>query len=90
MAQIEELKTLPADGQTNAVEMAAKALDKELNATGSSGTPAPVNDLTSIVKKKKKPVPEEGNAAGKRKAESEVEDASAEKKVRLEDGAPAS
>ncbi|KAH6916042.1 hypothetical protein BKA70DRAFT_1140021 [Coprinopsis sp. MPI-PUGE-AT-0042] len=88
--KIEELKTLPADGQTNAVEMAAKALDKELNATGSSGAPAPVNDLTSIVKKKKKPVPEEGNAAGKRKAESEVEDSSAEKKVRLEEGAPAS
>ena len=57
--QIEELKTAPVDDAgTSAPEMVAKALDKELNATRSTidlTTDAKVNDLTSIVKKKKKP-----------------------------------
>lgn len=68
--------------------LAAKALDKELGTGSSSGAaPTAVNDLTAIVKKKKKPV-EEGNgeevpSAAKRKAEDEVPDASSEKKAKL-------
>ncbi|KAG2011635.1 hypothetical protein CC2G_011728 [Coprinopsis cinerea AmutBmut pab1-1] len=82
--KIEELKSSPNDQQASAPELAAKALDAELNAASSSAAPTVVNDLTSIVKKKKKN-PEDTSAAGKRKAESEVEEASSEKKARLEE-----
>ena len=68
--QIEELKIAPEDGAgVSAPELVAKALDKELNATGPSPnitTDTKVNDLTSIVKKKKKPpvdIPEPNGAA---------------------------
>lgn len=57
--QIEELKTAPEDDAgASAPELAAKALDKELNVARSTAnitTEAKVNDLTSVVKKKKKP-----------------------------------
>jgi HAT1-interacting factor 1 len=72
--------------QASAPELAAKALDKELNAAaGSSSTAAPalVNDLTSIVKKKKKVAVEDSNAS-KRKAEEEAEPINADKKVKLD------
>ena len=57
--QIEELKTAPDDDAgASAPELVAKALDKELNAaraTTNITTETKVNDLTSVVKKKKKP-----------------------------------
>ncbi|KAF8202368.1 hypothetical protein BJ912DRAFT_920737 [Pholiota molesta] len=85
--KVEELKTLPKESlQASAPELAAKALDKELNAAaGSSSTAAPavVNDLTSIVKKKKKVAVEDSNAS-KRKAEEEAEPINADKKVKLD------
>ena len=84
--QIEELKTTPAESSASAPELAAKALDSELNAPGASNTPQAVNDLTSIVKKKKKNAED---TAVKRKADSEMEDATSEKKARIEE-APAS
>jgi HAT1-interacting factor 1 len=59
-SQIEELKTAPEeDAGTSAPELVAKALDKELNVarpTTSITTETKVNDLTSVVKKKKKPL----------------------------------
>lgn len=93
--QVEELKTSPNDtlAQT-APAMAAQALDKELNAGASlSNLPQAVNDLTGIVKKKKKePAPDAAASAdatpnseatsGKRKAE-EAEESNTEKKARL-------
>ncbi|KAG6896532.1 hypothetical protein C0992_007666 [Termitomyces sp. T32_za158] len=80
--KVEELKTTPndsADRTVSAPAMAAQALDKELNA-GSSVAPGMVsgvvNDLTSIVKKKK---PTE-----KRKADADAESSSTEKKARID------
>ncbi|KNZ74575.1 NASP-related protein sim3 [Termitomyces sp. J132] len=80
--KVEELKTTPnnsSDKTISAPAMAAQALDKELN-TGSSaacGTAcAVVNDLTSIVKKKK--------PAEKRKADVDAESSGTEKKARLD------
>jgi HAT1-interacting factor 1 len=85
--QVEELKTSPNESlATSAPALAAQALDRELNAAGSSASkaaPAIVNDLTSIVKKKKKAAPEDPSA-GKRKAESEAEPTNADKKVKLD------
>ncbi|KAG6833229.1 hypothetical protein H0H87_009850 [Tephrocybe sp. NHM501043] len=78
--KVEELKTAPndsADGPTSAPAMAAQALDKELN-SGSSAVPetaSVVNDLTSVVKKKK-PVE-------KRKADGDAESSTTEKKPRI-------
>ena len=64
--------------------MAAEALDRELNAHSSAATtPASlpvVNDLTSMVKRKKK-APE---TSSKRKAEGEAEPSKTDKKVRLD------
>lgn len=82
---MEELKTSPSEPAESAPAMAAKALDEELN-TRSIAVPgqAPVvNDLTSIVKKKKKPADSE--AATKRKAADE--DPTPPKKAKLEDEA---
>ncbi|KAF5383595.1 hypothetical protein D9615_003577 [Tricholomella constricta] len=77
--KVEELKTTPSEPtETSAPALAAQALDKELNAGSSvvsSAAPAVVNDLTSIVKKKK---PRE-----KRKADAEAESANTEKKARI-------
>ncbi|KAG6864847.1 hypothetical protein C0991_006788 [Blastosporella zonata] len=79
--KVEELKTAPnesADGLTSAPAMAAQALDKELNAGSSatSGAAPAVNDLTSMVKKKK---PTE-----KRKAAADAESSTTEKKARID------
>ncbi|KAG6813863.1 hypothetical protein H0H92_006270 [Tricholoma furcatifolium] len=77
--KVEELKTSPnqSDGPASAPEMAARALDKELNAGSSlTSTATVVNDLTSMVKKKK---PTE-----KRKAEPDAEPSNTEKKARID------
>jgi len=64
------LKTAPEDDAgASAPELVAKALDKELNVARSATNIAAetrVNDLTSVVKKKKKPpvdIPEPNGAA---------------------------
>ena len=71
-SQVDELKTAPADGsgavaELSAPDIVAKELDKELKAapSGSAIDKTKVNDLTTVVKKKKKDV--NGNA--KRKAD---------------------
>ncbi|KAF9446196.1 hypothetical protein P691DRAFT_709032 [Macrolepiota fuliginosa MF-IS2] len=89
--KVEELKTSPNDKLAqSAPALVAQALDKELNAgVKPSELPPAVNDLTGIVKKRKKaPAPEadaaiEANGA-KRKAEDETDVSNAEKKARLE------
>ena len=89
---MEELKTSPNEPAESAPAMAAKALDQELN-VAPAATPAKteVNDLTGLVKKKKKnPDPNGETAAssaapGKRKAEEDTEDAQSEKKAKLEE-----
>lgn len=90
--KVEELKTVPVEPSESAPDMVAKALDKELNAAPSSSkssAPAPVNDLTSMVKKKKKaPEASEANgttSSGKRKAEDEGSASPSEKKVKLDE-----
>ncbi|KAI0070803.1 hypothetical protein K474DRAFT_1669694 [Panus rudis PR-1116 ss-1] len=93
-AKVEELKTIPNEPKESAPELAAKALDAELNAgpsSSSASAPTQVNDLTSIVKKKKKapaPEPETNGAAsissGKRKAEDDGSESPSEKKAKLE------
>jgi HAT1-interacting factor 1 len=94
-AQVDELKSAPndeRDGGLSAPELAQRALDRELN----SGPEArqrqdlPVNDLTSMVVKKKKKapvaaVPEASGAAEKRKAEDGEAQTSQDKKARLEE-----
>ncbi|KAG5647843.1 hypothetical protein DXG03_007767 [Asterophora parasitica] len=83
--KVDELKTTPSNPstETSAPAQAAQALDKELNGgtSGASAAPAVVNDLTSIVKKKK--------PAEKRKADVDAESTNSEKKARI-DSAPAS
>lgn len=88
--QVEELKTVPNETATSAPELAAQALDKELNTTAASATttgPQEVKDLTSMVKKKNK-VPRAEPAASsapKRKAEDEALDSSSDKKLRVDE-----
>lgn len=74
--------------------MAAKALDAELNAPTAPTAAAPgkaeVNDLTGLVKKKKKNVdangdPSPANGSAKRKAEDDADDSQSEKKAKLEE-----
>ena len=80
------MKATPAEKeQGSAPDLAAKALDAELNASGAASAsvnPAVVNDLTSIVKKKKKAPAAEANGS-KRKADEEA--GSNEKKARLDE-----
>ena len=77
----------------SAPELAQRALDRELNAVPVPSQDRPVNDLTSMVVKKKKkaplaPVPEASGAAEKRKADGgETETAAPDKKARLEESA---
>ncbi|KAK0202744.1 hypothetical protein DFS33DRAFT_927171 [Desarmillaria ectypa] len=84
--KIEELKTSPNESVTeSAPAMVAHALDRELNA-GSAVVPNQepiVNDLTSMVMKKKKKVPEDTSAA-KRKAEDDAQDSNCEKKPKVD------
>lgn len=90
MWQVDELKTIPNEPSESAPALAAKALDQELGAGAPAAMPAAltqVNDLTSMVKKKKKPAVE-ANAepsATKRKAEDDASSSPSEKKARLED-----
>ncbi|KAF5362162.1 hypothetical protein D9756_002240 [Leucocoprinus leucothites] len=94
--KVEELKTSPNDtlGQS-APALVAQALDKELNVgVKPSELPQTVNDLTGIIKKKKKapaaapnasnagPIPEASSA--KRKADEEAEVSNTEKKARVD------
>ncbi len=96
--QVEELKSSPSGegAGLSAPEIVANALDEELNAPASSSkapSGGPVNDLTSmVVKKKKRPlgsVEDDGkaegetNGSGKRKAEDEDEAASEAKKAKV-------
>ncbi|THH27802.1 hypothetical protein EUX98_g6399 [Antrodiella citrinella] len=88
--KVEELKTVPNEPASSAPELAAKALDQELNGPAASGPSGQteVRDLTSIVKKKKKAPPIEPAApAPKRKAEDESLDSPSDKKARVEDAA---
>lgn len=85
--KVEELKTSPTESLLgNAPALAAQALDKELNGSASAvAVTAPVvNDLTSMVVKRKKKAPEDASAVLKRKAETEVPESSIEKKSRLD------
>ncbi|PBK72501.1 hypothetical protein ARMSODRAFT_761321 [Armillaria solidipes] len=84
--KIEELKTSPNESVSeSAPAMVAHALDRELNA-GSAVVPNQepiVNDLTSMVVKKKKKAPEDTSAT-KRKAEDNVQDSNCEKKPKVD------
>ena len=85
-AQVEELKTSPNESlTTSAPALVAQALDRELNAGPSTSNTKTtvVNDLTSMVVKKKKKVPEDSNAV-KRKADEEAEPLTIDKKPKLE------
>jgi HAT1-interacting factor 1 len=88
---VDELKLAPndeRDGGLSAPELAHRALDRELNATASARQDQPVNDLTSMVVKKKKKaaaVPEASGVAEKRKAEDGDAQTSQDKKARLEE-----
>lgn len=88
MDQVDELKTSPVTGElTKAPELAARALDRELNAKPPTAdvNKAVVNDLTTMVKKKKRPaeVNGSGDPTGKRKADDEA--VSESKKAKVED-----
>lgn len=87
------MKTVPNEPAESAPAMAAKALDKELNApstVANSTAPPTINDLTSIVKKRKKipdPSANDVNGTTKRKAD-DVDDglnSPTEKKVKLDE-----
>ncbi|KAF9269063.1 hypothetical protein L218DRAFT_851954 [Marasmius fiardii PR-910] len=85
--KVEELKTSPNDSITeSAPALAAKALDKELNAgASSSASTTVVNDLTNIVRKKKNPVaPPVLVESSKRKAEDNGEVSGSDKKPKLD------
>ncbi len=91
---MEELKSAPndeRDGGLSAPELVERALDRELNAPTTARQDLPVNDLTSMVvkKKKKAPAPEMSGAAEKRKAEDGEAQTPQDKKARLgESSAP--
>jgi HAT1-interacting factor 1 len=89
---VDELKLAPndeRDGGLSAPELAQRALDRELNAAPVVRQDMPVNDLTSMVVKKKKkapaPAPEASSAAEKRKAEDAEAQTPQDKKARLEE-----
>ncbi|KAG1723827.1 uncharacterized protein EDB91DRAFT_1240024 [Suillus paluster] len=85
--KVEELKTTPSEPTESAPAMVARALDAELNAKPVSvpGQPAVVNDLTSLVVKKKKKATE-ADAPAKRRADDGDGDASpTAKKAKLEE-----
>ncbi|OCH84619.1 hypothetical protein OBBRIDRAFT_798927 [Obba rivulosa] len=84
--KVDELKATPEQPIGSVTELAAKALDNELNAAPAAGaasaTPTAVNDLTGIVKKKKKTTDANG---AKRKAEEESAELPSDKKAKVED-----
>lgn len=80
--QIEELKSSPDTAEGSAPELVAQELDRDLNGPAAAKSqPNQINDLTSMVVKKKKPAPD--GTAEKRKAEDDVE-GSPEKKVKVD------
>ncbi|KAH9893305.1 hypothetical protein C8Q73DRAFT_648034 [Cubamyces lactineus] len=93
--KVEELKSAPNEPTGSAPELAAKALDAELNSAPAAAPAASteVHDLTGLVKKKKKNVDTNGatptptNGAVKRKAEDDGGDAQSDKKAKLEEAA---
>ncbi|KAI0664366.1 hypothetical protein C8Q70DRAFT_906127 [Cubamyces menziesii] len=93
--KVEELKSAPNEPTGSAPELAAKALDAELNSAPAAAPAASteVHDLTGLVKKKKKNVDTNGatptptNGAVKRKAEDDGDDAQSDKKAKLEEAA---
>ena len=95
---MEELKTIPNEPGLSVPALVAKALDQELNVASSTKS-LPVNDLTSVVKKKKKPAAEaetpqldsETSAANptKRKAEDDGSSSPTDKRPRVEEETPA-
>ena len=86
--QIDELKTSPNDAVTDAPGMAAEALDRALNGNAGPSVPVAVNDLSTMVRKKKKAQPEAEAepTPSKRKAEEPPEEAesSSEKKAKTD------
>ena len=90
--QVEELKTSPNEPTESAPALVAKALDQELNAAAAPvAQQKEVNDLTGLVKKKKKNTDTDGvssaNGTAKRKAEDECADPQFEKKAKLDEAA---
>ncbi|KAI9433529.1 hypothetical protein H4582DRAFT_1882732 [Lactarius indigo] len=92
--KVDELKSAPndeRDGGLSAPELAQRALDRELNGAPAPLQDLPVNDLTSMVVKKKKkapaPAPEASGPAEKRKAEGEEALTPPDKKARLDESA---
>ncbi|KAG1792615.1 uncharacterized protein HD556DRAFT_1444295 [Suillus plorans] len=87
--KVEELKTTPSEPTESAPAMAAKALDAELNAQSISvpGQPAVVNDLTSLVVKKKKKAAELEAPAKRRADDGEGDGSPTAKKAKLEEDA---
>ncbi|KAG1831381.1 hypothetical protein EV424DRAFT_1470121 [Suillus variegatus] len=87
--KVEELKTTPSEPTESAPAMAAKALDAELNAQSISvpGQPAVVNDLTSLVVKKKKKAAELDAPAKRRADDGEGDGSPTAKKAKLEEDA---
>ncbi|EGN96727.1 hypothetical protein SERLA73DRAFT_57984 [Serpula lacrymans var. lacrymans S7.3] len=85
--KVEELKTTPTEPNESAPAMAARALDKELN-TAIAAVPTQVNDLSKVVRKKKKDAEPLAESTGKRKAEDEDGEVSSgpEKKAKVEEG----
>lgn len=86
---MEELKTTPSEPTESAPAMAAKALDAELNAQSITvpGQPAVVNDLTSLVVKKKKKAAELDAPAKRRADDGEGDGSPTAKKAKLEEDA---
>ncbi|KAJ4473657.1 hypothetical protein J3R30DRAFT_3510629 [Lentinula aciculospora] len=84
--KIEELKLAPNETLAgSAPALAAQALDKEFESKSSASTPsAVINDLTSMVRKKK--APNTDASSTKRKAD-EGDDSASEKKPKLDAGA---
>jgi HAT1-interacting factor 1 len=87
--KVEELKTTPSEPTESAPAMAARALDAELNAKPISvpGQPAVVNDLTSLVVKKKKKAAEVDAPAKRRADDGEDNGSPTAKKAKLEEDA---
>jgi len=81
--KVDELKTTPKAPTESAPALAARVLDQELNSSSIAvpGQPAVIHDLTSMVKKKKKPFETEG--AAKRKVD-DTDGSPVTKKVKLE------
>jgi HAT1-interacting factor 1 len=82
--QVEELKTTPSEPLSSAPALVAQALDRELNAGVSvaAGNQTAINDLTSMVVKKKKKAQADNGV--KRKADDDSEGLTLEKKAKLE------